>query len=85
MLDPELLEILVCPESKEPVRLAEQPLLDRLNREIREGRVRNRGGDPVGEPLEEALLREGEDRLYPVRDGIPVMLIDEAIDLDPST
>jgi uncharacterized protein YbaR (Trm112 family) len=82
MLNPELLKILVCPETRLPVALAESTVLDRLNGAIGGGNVRNRGGAPVTQPLDSALLREDGQVLYPIRDDIPVMLIDEAIPLD---
>jgi uncharacterized protein YbaR (Trm112 family) len=80
-VNPELLEILVCPETKQPVRLADPELLARVNREIEAGRLRNRGGEPVTKPLAEALLREDGHVLYPVDDGIPVMLVEESIEI----
>ncbi len=80
-VNPELVEILVCPETKQPVRLAPQDLLDRLAREIQAGRLRTRGGDAVTRPIQEGLLREDGHVLYPVDDGIPVMLIEESIEL----
>lgn len=82
MVDPDLLEILVCPESRTPVRLADKELLDVVNRRITEGRLRTRGGETVTEPLAAALVREDGALLYPIRDDIPVMLIDEAIPLE---
>ena len=82
MVDPDLLEILVCPETHQPVRPAEGGVLDRLNQAIRSGGVTNRGGSEVAEPLEEGLIREDDKILYPVREDIPIMLIDEAIELD---
>jgi uncharacterized protein len=82
MVDQELLDILVCPETKQPVRLAEEALLARLNAAIAKGGVLNRGGQPVADPVLEGLVREDGGFLYPVRDDIPVMLIDEAIPLD---
>ena len=80
-IDNELLEILICPESRQPVSLASDDLLDRLNSEIESGRLRNRGGDVVAKKIEEGLLREDGKILYIIDDSIPIMLIDQSIAL----
>ena len=80
-VNPELLEILVCPETKQPVRPAEADVLERVNQRVDAGELRNRGGDAVASRLAEALVREDGRVLYPVDDGIPVMLIEESIEL----
>ena len=80
-LDPELLAILVCPESRQPVAMADAELLARLNAAVEGGRAFTRAGDAVTDPVTEGLLRQDGRILYPVRDGIPIMLIDESIDV----
>ena len=81
MVDQSLLDILVCPETKQPLRAAEAALLERLNASIREGSLTTRGGAKVSEQIVEGLVREDGSVLYPVRDDIPIMLIDESIQL----
>jgi len=80
-VNPELLEILACPETKQPVALASDAVLAAVNEKISAGSLRNRGGDKVEKPITEALVREDGKVLYPVDDGIPVMLIEESIEL----
>lgn len=77
----ELLEILACPETKQPLTLADSALVETLNARIRQGQITNRGGETVTEAMDAGLIREDGQYLYPIRDDIPVMLIDESIAL----
>ena len=82
-VDPELVSILACPETKEPVELASEELVATLNGLINKGAVKNRGGTAVTETMDGGLIREDRRFLYPIREDIPIMLIEEAIELPP--
>ena len=77
----ELLEILVCPETKQPVRPAGPEVLERLASQVSAGTLRNRGGETVATAPQEGLVREDGKVFYPVEDDSPVMLIEESIEL----
>lgn len=81
-LDQDLLTILCCPETKQPVTLADSALIARLNEAAARGGLHNRGNKPVTEPMDGGLVRADRKILYPIRENIPVMLIDEGIPLD---
>lgn len=81
MIDQELLDILACPETKEKVLLASDSEVASINEMIRAGNLVNRGGEKVTEPIDGGLVRADGKFLYPIREEIPIMLIDEAIPL----
>ncbi len=81
MISPELLSILACPENHMPLKNAGSSLLEKLNNEAVAGRLKNRDGRAVEAPLEGGLVRDDGAIFYPVRQGIPVMLVEEAIPL----
>ena len=81
-VDPELVEILVCPDTKLNVDLAPAETVEKINLAIKENIVLNVDGQSVNDPLQDGLLREDDKIIYPVRDSIPVMLVGEGIPMD---
>ncbi len=81
-IDKELLAILCCPETKQAVSLAEESLIEKLNATVARGELMNAGKRPVSGELDGGLIRSDRKILYPIRDHIPVMLIEEGIPLD---
>ncbi len=82
MIDPELLKILVCPEDKTPVRLADAETLAKATAAIDAGNLKKRGGKPVEGRIDGGLIRQDDAYMYPIREDIPIMLIDEAIPME---
>ena len=81
MVDPELLKILCCPETHQPLTMAESSRVEKLNQLIAAGQLKNRSGQPIKETIDGGLVRADGKYLYVIRQTIPVMLIDEAIPL----
>lgn len=85
MIDAELLKILCCPETHQELRVADSALVEKVNQLVASGSLRNRAGQPVKEKLDGGLVRADGRFLYPIRQSIPVMLVDEAIPLEVSS
>ena len=81
MTDLEFLQILCCPETRQPLRVADADLLRRLNEQIGSGQLRNRAGQPVTRKCDAGLVRQDGRFLYPICQRIPILLIHEAIPL----
>lgn len=78
-LEKRLLEILCCPETKQPVGLLDAKQIEVLNRAQSAGTLKHADGSPVTAKLSAGLLTTDGKRVYVIDDGIPVMLIDQAI------
>jgi uncharacterized protein YbaR (Trm112 family) len=81
VIDKDLLSILACPATHQPLREATSGELAALNARVAAGGVQAVGGKSVASPLEAALVRSDGKLLYPVLHGIPVLLVDEGIEL----
>jgi uncharacterized protein YbaR (Trm112 family) len=84
MIAQELLDILCCPETKQDIRLLEPNIVEQLNRQIEKGELKTKGGQSVTETIDGGLLRNDGTVVYPIRDQIPIMLIEEGILVEKS-
>jgi len=80
--DSTCLSILCCPDTKQSLRVAEDSVIQRINQLISRGILVNVGQKLVPEQIESGLLRSDEKILYPIRENIPVLLIEEGIPLE---
>lgn len=81
-MDKKLLPILCCPITHKGLALARGDLLKRVNTAIAAGKLVNREGVPLESRLKEALVTDDGKLLYPVADGIPVLLEAEGVGLE---
>ena len=77
-----LLEILVCPETHQTLTLADPEQLGRFSQAVQEGQITNRGGDKVEGEVDGLLIRQDGQIGFPIRDGIPEMLLDRAVKIE---
>lgn len=81
-MDKRLLTILRCPVSHKGLSVLKKDQLARVNAAINAGELTNHEGAAVAIPLTEALITDDGKRIYPVDDGIPVLLEDESISME---
>lgn len=80
----DLLNLLICPITKENLKLGNQNFLQTLNERIGSNKVTNLKGHSINKKLEKVLVNDSETYAYPVISEIPVLLPDEAIGLAES-
>ena len=78
-MDEKLLEIICCPETYQSLKLADPELVTELNQRVQKGVLLSRSGEDVKEKIDEGLVREDGKILYPVRQNIPTLLIEQGI------
>lgn len=78
-MDRKLLDILVCPASRQPLSLLDKAGLDALNRAIAGGGVKRNDGSAQADAVREALVTRDRKTVYRLDDGIPVLLVEEGI------
>jgi len=81
-MDKRLLTILRCPISHKGLSVLKKDELARINASIAAGELVNHEGAALANPLTEALITDDGKRIYPVDDGIPVLLENESISME---
>ena len=81
MIAAEILTLLCCPETGQTLAAASPEQVSRIEALRMAGTLRDRTGRPVADKLDAGLVRSDGQWLFPVRDGIPVLLLDEALPL----
>ncbi len=81
-MDKRLLTILRCPVTHKGLSVLKKDKLDRVNAAINAGQLKNQEGSAVTKALTEALVTDDGKRIYPVDDGIPVLLEGESISVE---
>jgi len=67
--------------SRSPLELLSDRELAQLNQAISARRIKNRDDAIVEQPLEQALVTRTAKLVYPIRDGVPILLEDQAMPL----
>lgn len=78
-MDRKLLDILVCPVTRQALAQLEQAGLDSLNRAITATALLRGDGSTQTEALREALITRDRKTVYRIDDGIPVLLAEESL------
>lgn len=82
MIADDILELLVCPESKQPLHRSDPALLEHLKHEAVAGTLRTIDGAAVSVDFDDILVRQDRRIGYLVRGGIPVLLVDQGVSLN---
>ncbi len=78
-MDRKLLDLLVCPTTRQPLSILDDAGLKAVNAAIEAGTAVRGDGNTQAAPLQQALVTRDRRTVYRVDDGIPVLLAEDAI------
>ena len=81
MLTEEVLELLQCPLTGKKLSFASDQMILRVNEAIANGNARDRLEQKVSQKIDGGLVTEEEAWIYPIREEIPTLVVEEAIDI----
>ncbi len=83
-INEDMLELICCPASHQPLRLAPPAELLQINAWIAAGKLTAISGEAIKQALVQVLIREDGQVAYPVVDGIARLIVDDGIQLPGS-
>ncbi|MCH1494449.1 MAG: Trm112 family protein [Rubripirellula sp.] len=84
MLTEEVLELLQCPLTGKKLSFAPDQMILKVNEAIANGNARDRIEQKVSQKIDGGLVTEEGVWLYPIREEIPTLVVEEAIDMRPT-
>ena len=81
MISKELLTLLRCPQTMQALAVATPEQLAWIEAAQAAGTLRDQAGRLVQEPISGGLVRADGTLFFPIRDSIPVLLLEEALPL----
>ena len=80
-MDPNLLNIICCPVTREKLSAATPKQLASINAEITNSMLKKKDGSIVEEPQSKGLINATKTLLYPIQEDIPILLESKAINV----
>ena len=80
-MDPNLLNIICCPVTREKLSVATPKQLALINAEIANNTLKKLDGSIAEKPQTKALINASKTLLYPFEENIPILLESEAVDV----
>ena len=80
-MDPNLLNIICCPVTREKLSTATPKQLALINAEIANSTLKKLDGSIAEKPQSKALINATKTLLYPIEEDIPILLENEAIEV----
>jgi len=77
----DLLDLLACPETHQPLVLASDAELSALKSAVQQGKAKRHDGKGAASSFDGALLAQNKRVVYLIEGGIPNLLIDERLEL----